>query len=263
MDADGTEEAPDVDPRKRRATGRADRGRHRTRPAGAAVGTVRAHLRATTPVGYRASRHVALVAAFVAAGIAVALPRSLPLGAADAAWVAGFLVLLVLGEYASHRWSMHVDAFPRAVHHRHVVEHHGFFTDEAMACTDREDLRWVLFPPWALPLLLATVAPTAALLAWAGSPRLAWLFLLEVVVYDGVYEVVHALAHLPADHPWAGRPIVRRATLHHRVHHDPALMDRWNFNFVLPLGDALFRTTWRGGRPCPARPASSKPSRPA
>ncbi|MFM8411295.1 MAG: hypothetical protein ACKOCT_13575, partial [Alphaproteobacteria bacterium] len=220
-----------------------ERARAATR---AATEAARARFRATNPPGYRASRHVGLVAAFVAAGIVATLPRAWPFVASDLAWLAGLLVLLVLGEYASHRWAMHVDVFPHAVHHRHVVEHHGFFTYDDMAAADREDLRWVLFPPWALPLLVVTVAPTAALLAHFVAPRIAWLFLFEVVVYYGVYEVVHALAHLPANHPWAGRPLVRRLTHHHRVHHEPALMDRWNFNFVVPLGDALFGTTWRG-----------------
>lgn len=216
-------------------------------PAGAmpATAAVRNRFRAKTPPGYRAGRHVALVAAFVAAGLVATLPRALPFAPSDLAWIAGFLVLLVLGEYASHRWAMHVAVIPRAVHHRHVVEHHGFFTRRDMACEDRDDLRWVLFPPWALPLLVATVAPTAALIGRLVSARIAWLFLLEVVAYYAVYEVVHALAHLPTEHPWAGRPLVQAATRHHRLHHDPALMDRWNFNFVLPLGDALFGTTRR------------------
>jgi len=234
----GTDPSGAMPPTASRGVGRS--------PATAATEAVRARFRSTNPPGYRANRHVALIALFVAAGAVATLPRALPLVASDLAWAAGFLVVLVLGEYASHRWAMHVDVFPHAVHHRHVVEHHGFFTMEDMACADREDLRWVLFPPWALPLLVVTVTPTAALLARLVSARLAWLFLFEVVVYYAVYEVVHALAHLPADHPWAGRPLVRAATRHHRVHHDPARMDRWNFNFVLPLGDAVFGTTWRG-----------------
>ncbi len=224
----------------------ASRLRGRGRAAATPIEVVRARFRATNPPGYRAWRHVALVAGFVLVGSALTLPRALPFVASDLLRIVAIFVLLVLGEYASHRWAMHVDVFPHAVHHRHVVEHHGFFTRRAMAVEDREDLRWVLFPPWAMPLLVATVAPTAAALGWFAGARVAWLFLFEVVAYYGLYEVVHMLAHLPAEHPWAGRRLVRAATRHHRVHHDPALMDRWNFNFVVPLGDVLFGTTWRG-----------------
>ena len=88
------------------------------------------------------------------------------------------------------------------------------------------------------------------LLLYAVLPaNLAWLFLLAVVVYYGVYEVLHALAHIPDDHPVAGWRPVRALTHHHRVHHDPALMRRYNFNFAIPIFDALFGTTYRGVSP--------------
>jgi hypothetical protein len=151
---------------------------------------------------------------------------------------------IVLGEYAAHRWSMHRPRFPRAVYHRHVVEHHAFFTHVHMAMDDWTDLRWVLFPPWALPLLVVTILPFFAVLWWLATPRLAWLFVLAVIAYYGVYEVTHALAHLRVGDGPLGRAVAA-ITRHHRVHHDPVLMHRWNFNFVLPLGDALWGTTWR------------------
>jgi hypothetical protein len=159
--------------------------------------------------------------------------------------LAAMLVAIVLGEWASHRWTMHVPRFPRAVHHRHVLEHHAFFTDAHMAIDAWEDIRWVLFPPWALPLLVASILPYFAALYVLASPRLAWLLLLAVIGYYGVYEATHVLAHLPLGRGPGGR-VIAAVTRHHRVHHDPQLMRRWNFNFVLPLGDWLFGTTWHG-----------------
>lgn len=207
----------------------------------------RARLRGGTPAGYRWPRHVALVAAFTAVGLAVPLAMTLPLHAGDAVALAAILLAIVLGEYAAHRWSMHRPRFPRIVHHRHVVEHHAFFTHVHMAMDDLGDLRWVLFPPWALPLLVVTILPFFAALWAMGAPRLAWLFLLAVIAYYGVYEITHALAHLRERRGLLGR-VVAAVTRHHRVHHDPSLMQRWNFNFVLPLGDWLWGTTWRAPR---------------
>ena len=128
-----------------------------------------------------------------------------------------------------------------------MVEHHAFFTERRMAIHAWDDLRWVLFPPWALPLLVASVLPFVALLRWLATPSLAWLFLAAVIGYYGVYEVVHVLAHLPTRDGPVGR-LVARVTRHHRIHHDPGRMRRWNFNFVVPLGDRLFGTLWRADR---------------
>src|SRR5690606_20540873 len=126
----------------------------------------RARLRATTQARYHWAAHVALIAAFAAGGIAVALAALGPLRGSDLVALALILLWIVLAEYAAHRWSLHRKSFPRAVYHRHVHEHHVFFTAERMWIDRLDDLRWVLFPPWALPLLVATILPFAALLWW-------------------------------------------------------------------------------------------------
>src|SRR5690349_13010565 len=113
-----------------------------------ATTAVRARLRNDTPARYRWQRHVALVATFAAAGLVAPLVATWPLRGGDVVALVVMLVAIVLGEYASHRWSMHRPVFPRAVHHRHVVEHHAFFTHDRMTMDDPTDLRWVLFPPW-------------------------------------------------------------------------------------------------------------------
>ncbi|HYD48480.1 MAG TPA: sterol desaturase family protein [Terriglobales bacterium] len=213
-------------------------------PSDLTVGAVRARMRAATPPRYSWRRHVALIVAFVAAALMTVMSQLGSISLRDAGALLGILLFLNLGEYSTHRWTMHRRSFPRAVHHRHVVEHHGFFTYQHSATESWADLRWVLFPWWALPLLVAGVAPFALLLALF-SGRLAWLFLLAVTLYYGLYEILHTLAHLPADHRWAGHPTVQALTLHHRVHHDPALMRRYNFNFVVPLFDRVFGTTFR------------------
>lgn len=213
-----------------------------------AVARARARLRATTPASYHWWEHVLLIAAFTFAGLILTVSRVEGMPISAWLFLSASLVFLNFGEYASHRWSMHVLRRPWAVHHRHVVEHHAFFTDEAMSIDGIEDLRWVLFPPWALPLLVVSVLPFFLVL-WAGAPAgWAWLYLLAVVLYYGIYEILHAVAHLPAGHSLARHPAVQAVVRHHRVHHDPTLMNRWNFNFALPLFDWLFGTTYRAAR---------------
>ena len=199
-------------------------------------------LRATTPPTYRWTRHVGLIVAFAAAGLAICLHVLGGLRASDAGFMVIAFLIVNLGEYVAHRWPLHRPMFPRAVYERHVREHHAFFTYETMAVDAWPEIRWVLFPPWALPLLVATIVPLALVIGAVAGTRAAWLFVLVVIAYYALYEVLHALAHLPADAPLARVRAVRALTHHHRVHHDPALMRSWNFNFAIPLFDVVLGT---------------------
>lgn len=203
----------------------------------------RAELQATTPSWYRWWLHAALIAAFCAAGIVLCL-RQLE-AATPAQWLSflGMLLFANFGEFAVHARSLHQRRFPYAPYERHTA-HHVFFTYQSMAVDDLRDIRWVLFPPWALPLMVVTLLPIFALLRLVLPPNYGWIFLLAVIVYYGIYEVFHALAHLPEGHPLAGSRFVRAITRHHRVHHDRRLMKRFNFNFAIPIFDWLFGTIY-------------------
>jgi len=151
------------------------------------------------------------------------------------------LLLANLGEFAVHVRLLHHPRFPNAAYRRHSA-HHSFFSYDAMAIDEARDLRWVLFPPWALPLMVLGLSPVFALL-WSFAPTgSGWIFLLAAIVYYGVYEVFHALAHLPAHSFAAGWSWVRAITHHHRVHHDARWMLRYNFNFAIPIFDWAFGT---------------------
>ncbi len=208
--------------------------------ARSAVAVARQGLRRGAPQGYRWWRHVLLIA------LSVGTLACIALSAIDAArwyeWLALLPIALAIlfGEWASHRYTMHRKVFPVAVYRRHVVEHHGFFSFDEMYIDDADDLRWVLFPPWAILLMIAAVLPIFAALHLL-SANLAWIFALAVVGYYGIYEVIHALTHLRPPDNWLGRAIAA-VSYHHRVHHDPALMKRWNFNFAVPLFDWLCGT---------------------
>ena len=205
----------------------------------------RAELQATNPQSYRFWKHAAVIAGFTTAGVVLALSQLDHVRPLEWLFFAAMLVFTNFGEWAVHRTTLHHPIFPRAVYHRHVVQHHAFFTYESMALDSWRDARWVLFPPWALPLLVATVLPIYFLIRAVAPPNFSWLFLLAVVTYYGTYEVFHTLAHLPPTNPLAGSRFVRALTGHHRIHHDPRLMSRWNFNFAIPIFDWLFGTLYR------------------
>lgn len=152
-----------------------------------------------------------------------------------------------LAEYLGHRFPMHRPFRGlRLVYRRHAGQHHRFFSHEAMPLDDLRDLRAVLFPPVLVTFFFGLFGTPIALgLAWLFSANVAWLFLATALFYFMNYEVLHLAYHLPDTHPLARNALVRRLSWLHRLHHDPRLMARYNFNISYPLCDKLFGTLRR------------------
>lgn len=206
----------------------------------------RDELRKWTPSWYRWWLHAGLIGLSCAVAAVFVWGRIGSFGPGEGVLFVTSLVLANLGEWAVHRYQLHVPRFPKIIYHRHTPCHHGFFTYERMAIDDLRDFHWVLFPPWAIAGILVGVLPVAGILGIVFSTDAARVFVLAVIVYYATYEFFHALAHLPHDHWLAGTRFARAVTHHHRVHHDPQLMRRWNFNFAVPAFDWLFGTLYPG-----------------
>jgi sterol desaturase/sphingolipid hydroxylase (fatty acid hydroxylase superfamily) len=52
-----------------------------------------------------------------------------------------------------------------------------------------------------------------------------------------LYEVSHLSYHLPPESFVGRRRLVRWLREHHARHHDPRLMQKWNFNVTIPFWD--------------------------
>jgi hypothetical protein len=148
------------------------------------------------------------------------------------------------GEYFGHKGPMH---FPTrglgAVYKRHSLQHHRFFTHEAMSYESARDVKMVLFP-WQLILFFfgGMALPLGAAVWMLFGANVARLFVATLVGYFLVYEMLHFSYHL-GDDTFIGRnPLVRGLRRHHRVHHDPARMTKTNFNISFPVCDAIFGT---------------------
>jgi hypothetical protein len=155
-----------------------------------------------------------------------------------------------VAEYFGHRGPMHHRRAGLAkIYERHACQHHVFFTDQAMQYDGMRDWKAVLFPPLLVTFFLAGFGtPVALLLAWLGTPNIAYLFGLTGVAYFLSYELLHFTYHLPPAHLVARLPGMRSLRRHHTIHHDPKLMARHNFNITYPICDWLFGTTYRGGQ---------------
>ncbi len=153
-----------------------------------------------------------------------------------------------VSEYLGHRGPMHRKSrFLSAVFVRHSLEHHAFFTDEAPAFDTSQDYKAVLFPPVLIVFFLACfAAPVGAVLYFAVSPNVCFLFVLTAVLYFLNYELLHFAYHANPQSPIGRLPLVRHLRKHHLEHHNPALMSRYNFNITYPICDWLFGTRYRG-----------------
>ena len=155
-----------------------------------------------------------------------------------------FFVFANLVEYFGHRGPMHHRRKGLGIiFERHTLQHHVFYTHEAMESESSRDFQMVLFPPLMLALLLGIVGPIAALLGLLATPNVGWLFVATAVGYFLTYEWLHWAYHQPPTTRIGRLRVVRRLRRHHLVHHDPHRMTKVNFNITFPIGDRLFGTS--------------------
>lgn len=199
---------------------------------------------ALIPARYSGRLHFTLILAFVAVVLsagALQLEQVRPLE-----WLTVPLTFLYanLAEYLGHRFVMHRRRPGLGlIYERHTRQHHRFFTHRAMQYDSSADYRAVLFPPTLVLFFAAAFAlPVGLLLGWLFSASVAWLFVMTAVGYYGSYEILHFAYH-QHEGSWIMRlPGLRRMRRLHLSHHDPAIMQRGNFNITWPICDALFGT---------------------
>jgi sterol desaturase/sphingolipid hydroxylase (fatty acid hydroxylase superfamily) len=112
-----------------------------------------------------------------------------------------------------------------------------------MTIRSSRELPLVLIPGYAIITLFLLLAVPAAALGLI-RPNLGFLFYATSIFYLLAYEWMHLLYHLPV--PARGWPAPLAALRsHHSAHHDPKLMQEWNFNTTIPLWDAVKATRYR------------------
>ncbi len=128
---------------------------------------------------------------------------------------------------------------------RHTPVHHIVFTEDDMAVRSPKEWRLVLIPAYGVVLVALIDLPLAFGLDLLGLRNVAALFVVTSVLYVVSYEWMHLSYHLPPG-SWAARLwLVRVLRKHHARHHDPELMQAWNFNVTFPLWDWVRGTIHR------------------
>lgn len=158
-----------------------------------------------------------------------------------------FLLIANLAEYFGHKGPMHHRRKGLGLlFQRHTLQHHRFFTQRNMSCDSSRDFKIVLFPPVMLAFFIGGIAtPIGTAFYFLVSPNAGFLFAVVGIAYFLLYEWLHFAYHQPAESVLARLPGVSWLREHHRMHHDPTLMTRWNFNLTFPIGDLLMGTCYR------------------
>jgi hypothetical protein len=155
------------------------------------------------------------------------------------------IVVLVANffEWRVHKVVLHRRFWPfEVIYDKHTPMHHMIYVEEDMALRSVDEFRLVLIPAAGVLGIVLAAAPIALVLSHFWSSAAGWLFLLTTSLFMVMYEVLHLCYHAPAESLIGRLRIVRVLRAHHARHHDPRLMQRYNFNVTVPLFDWIMGT---------------------
>jgi hypothetical protein len=127
---------------------------------------------------------------------------------------------------------------------RHELQHHVVFTFDDMAMRERREWWLVLMPAYAVVLVALLSAPIAAGAGALFGANTGCLYLVASMFFFLSYEWLHLAYHLPRESLIGRNALIARLREHHRRHHDPRLMKRWNFNVTVPVFDWIHGRVW-------------------
>ncbi len=156
-------------------------------------------------------------------------------------------------EWRVHKHVLHRRRWPvQIIYDRHTPMHHMVYVEQDMQVRSWQELRLVLMPALGILAIVLLTAPFAAGVAWLWSANAGWLLLVTASLYMVSYEVFHLAYHLPA-HSFIGRTrLIQVLRAHHARHHEPRLMQKYNFNVTIPLFDWILGTVAPDDPPDPA-----------
>lgn len=158
----------------------------------------------------------------------------------------GDLVVFVLHKYPLHHrfkyWSYPYDT--------HTVMHHRYFTADTITYDDAVDFNAVFFPM----IVIAGFGLIGAPLIFVGANYFFGLEMAHLITgsaagYFLLYEFFHWASHLHAEHVLMKFPWIKYMRSHHIAHHNPRLMNKFNFGIVDPLADFIFRAHYQAALP--------------
>jgi hypothetical protein len=205
----------------------------------------RAEVVATIPAWYNPALHLAApslvgIGLMVLALSRLSAPRPIHLVTVPITVFAALGLEWRVHKYVLHRRTRGV----RVLYERHELAHHVVYTCDDMTMRSRREWWLVLMPAYAVLLVALVNAPATLLVGLVFGHDPGCIYLATSMFFFLSYEWLHLAYHLPAESFVGGLGVVVALREHHRRHHDPSLMKRWNFNVTLPAFDWLHRTVW-------------------
>ena len=176
--------------------------------------------------------------------VALIITGSMAFSATFFQWDSRLIVLLPVGflysdaaMYIAHRYQQHRKIkFQEIVFEMHSVWHHGMFTNKKMNVDSIRDINMVVLPFFVHGLVLCGIyLPIALLISLLGSD-IGWVLLFSVALHSMWYEIVHTISHMK------NPPIFKGLANHHKEHHNPRMMGKYNFGIATTLFDRIFGT---------------------
>lgn len=205
---------------------------------------VRSALNQAIPAGYNPWLHLACTVGSGLVVLAVAIAKTPMPTLRDLVAVPVTLLLANGFEWRVHKSILHRRFVPpfASLYDRHTPEHHMVFHYDTMPIRSAREMKLVLIPAWGVLGIAISALPYAALVGHFTTPAAGWLTLATSGMYAVAYEVSHLSYHLPEDGPVGRLSLVRVLREHHRRHHDPRFMQKWNFNVTVPFFDLVHGT---------------------
>ena len=152
-------------------------------------------------------------------------------------------VLANLFEWRVHKHVLHRRRWPMEIlYDKHTPMHHMIYVEEDMTLRTQREFRLVLIPAAGVLGVVVITTPFALGIAALVSTAAGWLFLVTASLYMVTYELLHLAYHAPKDSFIGRRRFIAAMRSHHARHHNPRLMQRYNFNVIIPLSDWLLGT---------------------
>lgn len=204
---------------------------------------VRERCLAEIPWWYSPYGHVAGTVGVGLVVLALSIVKIRDVHAVDLLVVPLTLLLANYYEWRVHKFVLHKRWWPfTMIYDKHTPMHHMIYVEEDMALRSPKEVRLVAIPAAGVLGIVLATTPLALLVAYVWSRPAGWLFLLTASFALVSYEVLHLCYHAPKD-SWIGRRrIIGVLRAHHARHHDPRLMQRYNFNVTVPFFDWVMRT---------------------
>jgi len=121
----------------------------------------------------------------------------------------------------------------------HAIWHHGMFSNEKMHVDSLRDMNMVVLPFFIHGFVLFVIYfPVGIIVESFFASDFGWILMFSIALHLFWYEVVHTVSHL--EDP----PYLKRLAQHHREHHNPKLMGKFNFGIATTLFDRVFGTRY-------------------